>query len=88
MPSNYSRCDLGQRCVLKTKNNKVFTKYTLVCIMSSKGIVGYELYENGGMNVVRMIEFINKYIKKLRKKLKRQEMNYYIMFHINQKPML
>ena len=31
--------------------------------MSSKGIVGYELYENGGMNAVRMIEFINKYIK-------------------------
>jgi len=63
MPSNYSRCNLGQRCVLKTKNNKVFTKYTLVCAMSSKRIIGYELYENGGMNALRMIEFINKYIK-------------------------
>ena len=68
MPSNYSRCNLGQRCVLKTKNNKVFTKYTLVCAMSSKGIVGYELYENGGMNAVRMIEFINKFIKTKYKK--------------------
>lgn len=63
MPSNYSRCDLGKRCVLKTKNNKVFTKYTLVCAMTSKGIIGFELYEKGGMNAERMIEFINKYIK-------------------------
>jgi transposase len=62
IPSNYSRCDLSKRCVLKTKNNKVFTKYTLVCAMTSKGI-GFELYEKGGMNAERMIEFINKYIK-------------------------
>ena len=62
MPSNYSRCNLGQRCVLKTKNNRVFTKYTLVCAISSNGIVGYELYEDGGINAVRMIEFIDKFI--------------------------
>lgn len=63
MPSGYSRCKLGQRCVLKTKNNKVFIKYTLVCAMSSKGIIGHELYEKGGMNAELMILFINKYIK-------------------------
>lgn len=39
MPSSYSRCKLGKRCVLKTKNNKVFVKYTLVCAMTSKGII-------------------------------------------------
>ncbi len=65
MPSNYSRCNLGQRCVLKTKNNRVFTKYTLVCAISSNGIIGYELYENGGINAVRMIEFIDKFINNL-----------------------
>ena len=63
MPSNYSRCNLGQRCVLKTTNNKVFIKYTLVCAMTTKGIVGYELYEEGGMTSERMIEFVNKFIK-------------------------
>tara|TARA_B100000524_G_C23643361_1_gene367549 strand:+ start:221 stop:826 length:606 start_codon:yes stop_codon:yes gene_type:complete len=47
MASNYSRCDLGKRCVKKTTDNRVFTKYTLVCAMNSKGIIGYELYENG-----------------------------------------
>ena len=62
MPSNYSRCDLGRRCVLKTKNNKVFTKYTLVCAMTSNGIIGFELYEKGGMNSERMIKFIDNYI--------------------------
>ena len=31
--------------------------------MSSKGIIGYELYENGGMNAVRMVKFIYKFIK-------------------------
>jgi hypothetical protein len=63
MPSNYSRCKLGKRCVLKTTNNKVFVKYTLVCAMTSKGIIGYELYEKGGMNSERMVSFINKFIE-------------------------
>lgn len=31
--------------------------------MTSKGIIGYELYENGGMNSERMIAFIDKFIK-------------------------
>lgn len=37
-------------------------KYTLVCAINSKGIVGFELYENGGMNLIRMKEFLKKYI--------------------------
>ena len=63
MISNYSRCELGKRCVHKTKNNKVFVKYTLVCAINSKGIVGWILYESGGMTSDRMIHFINKFIK-------------------------
>ena len=39
MASNYSCCDLGKRCVKKTADNRVFTKYTLVCAMNSKGII-------------------------------------------------
>ena len=30
--------------------------------MSSKKIIGWELYENGGMTSNRMVQFINKYI--------------------------
>jgi len=60
--NNYSRCKLGKRCVKKTTNNVVFKKYTLVCAINSKGIVGFELYENGGMNLQRMKDFLKKYI--------------------------
>ena len=63
MTASYSRCELGRRCVKKTKDNKVFKKYTLVSAISSKGIVGWILYESGGMTSNRMVEFINKFIK-------------------------
>ena len=42
--------------------NKVFKKYTLVCAINSRGIVGWILYEVGGMNSSRMVEFIDKFI--------------------------
>ena len=58
MTSNYSRCDLGKRCVKKTTDNKVFKKFTLVCAMTSKRIIEWKLYEKGGMNAVRMVSFI------------------------------
>lgn len=63
MTASYSRCELGRRYVKKTKDNKVFKKYTLVSAISSKGIVGWILYESGGMTSNRMVEFINKFIK-------------------------
>ena len=39
-----------------------FLEHTLVCAMSTKGIVGYELYEKGGMTFERMIDFVSKFI--------------------------
>ena len=68
MPFNYSRCELGERCVSKTKDNKVFKKFTLVCAITSKGVIEWTLYENGGMTAIRMIEFINKFINNKFKK--------------------
>ena len=66
---NYSRCELGKRCVMKTKDNRVFKQYTLVVAMNSKGIIGWVLYEKGGMNTERMIEFLKKYVLKKRNNL-------------------
>ena len=63
MTAPYSRCELGRRCVKKTTDNKVFKKFTLVSAISSKGVVGWILYENGGMTSERMVQFINKFIK-------------------------
>ena len=62
MTASYSRCDLGKRCVKKTTDNKVFIKYTLVAISNIK-VIGWTLYEKGGMTAERMVEFIDENIK-------------------------
>jgi len=54
--NNYSRCKLGKRCVKKTTNNAVFKKYTLVCAINNQKIIGWELYEYGGMNAERIVD--------------------------------
>lgn len=59
---SYSRCDLGKRCVKKTTDNRVFKKFTLVCAICSKGVIGWILYEKGGMTSERMKYFIEKNI--------------------------
>ena len=59
---SYSRCKLGKRCVMKTKNNKVFTKYTILAGISSNGLIGLRIYEKGGMSGERIVEFIENFI--------------------------
>jgi transposase-like protein len=49
MMKEYSRCEIGQRCIVKTDDNIVFQKFTLVVAMSNSKCVGYKLYEKGGM---------------------------------------
>ena len=63
MVSSYSRCKLGSRCVKRTKDNKVFIKFTLICAINSNGVVGWTLYNSGGITGERMRIFINKFIK-------------------------
>jgi transposase/transposase-like protein len=66
----YSRCKLGKRCITTTTNNIVFRKFTLLVAVSSKGVVGYTLYQEGGVTGERLDEFIKKYISdKYKKKL-------------------
>ena len=43
---------------MKTVNNSVFIKYSLVVAINSKGVVGWKLYEKGGMSGVRMVSFL------------------------------
>lgn len=62
MVHTYSRCELGRRCVHKTKDNKVFVKFTLLVAISSNGIVGWILFEKGCVNSERMVEFFQKFI--------------------------
>ena len=54
--------DIGKRCVIKTESQEVFKKYTGIFAISTKGVLGWELYENSGINTVRLVEFLEKYI--------------------------
>ena len=47
---------------MKTESQEVFKKYTGIFAISSKGVIGYEVYKKGGINSNRMIDFINKFI--------------------------
>ena len=58
----YSRCYLGRRCKIKTSNQFVFRKFTLLVAISNSKIVGKELYEKGGMTAERFLKFLEKNI--------------------------
>jgi len=58
----YSRCNLGRRCIIKTSNQFVFRKFTLLVAISNSKCVGKELYEKGGMTKERLLEFLEKHV--------------------------
>ena len=37
--------ELGKRCVVKTESQEVLKKYTGIFAISSKGVIGYEVYK-------------------------------------------
>lgn len=63
MIQEYSRCKIGRRCVEKTTDNIVFRKFTLLVAISYNGLIGYKLYEQGGMTGDRFVNFYNNFIK-------------------------
>jgi transposase len=54
----YSKCSLGKRCVIKTDDNYVFRKFTLLCAISNSKCIGATLYKEGGMTKERFVEFL------------------------------
>lgn len=58
----YSKCQLGRRCIIKTDDNYVFRKFTLLCAINNKKCVGTSLYKEGGMTKERFVEFLEQYI--------------------------
>ena len=64
----YSR--KGKRCIIKTQSQEVFKKYTGIFAISVDGVIDWDLYEKGGINTDRLIDFLEKNItSKLRNKL-------------------
>jgi transposase len=67
---NHCYSEKGKRCVIKTQSQEVFKKYTGIFAISVNGVVGWDLYEKSGINVDRMVEFLeanitNKFKNKL-----------------------
>ncbi len=54
--------EVGKICVIKTNSQEVFKKYTGVFAISIKGVIGYELYNKGGIDSDRLLIFLERFI--------------------------
>jgi len=67
---NHCYSEKGKRCVIKTQSQEVFKKYTGIFAINVDGVVDWDLYEKGGINTDRLINFLEQNItNKLRNKL-------------------
>ena len=62
MIMEYSRCELGKRCIVKTDDSYLFRKFTLLVAISNSKCIGWILYDKGGMTKERLVEFLEKFI--------------------------
>jgi transposase len=58
----YCYNDIGKRCVIKTKSQEVFKKYTGIFAISNKGVIAWKLYEKSGIDSNRLVKFLKKII--------------------------
>ena len=54
--------ELGKRCIVKTHSQEVFKKYTGIFAISTKGVLGWKLYDKGGINSERLYDFLQEHI--------------------------
>lgn len=54
--------EIGKRCIIKTKSQEVFKKYTAIFAISHKGVIGWKLYEKSGIDTNRLRDFIKESI--------------------------
>lgn len=59
---NHCYSDLGKRCIIKTQSQEVFKKYTGIFAISYEGVLGWNLYDKGGIDSNRLYDFLEKYI--------------------------
>jgi hypothetical protein len=59
---NHCYNEIGKRCVIKTQSQEVFKKYTGIFAISTKGVLGWDLYEKSGINTDRLYEFLEIHI--------------------------
>lgn len=59
---NHCYSNKGKRCVIKTQSQEVFKKYTGVFAITVKGVIGWDLYDKGGINTDRLVDFLEQHI--------------------------
>jgi transposase len=62
MVRKYCREKIGKRCTMKTYSQEVFKKFTGIFAISTRGCVGYHVYDSGGINSERLIEFLGEHV--------------------------
>ena len=60
---SYSRCKLKRRCVIKTKDNVVFQKYSLILAVTTQGPELWQMFDKGSVFAERLEEFLTKLLK-------------------------
>lgn len=55
---NHCYSELGKRCIIKTQSQEVFKKYTAIFAINYKGVIGWTLYEKGGIDSLRLKKFL------------------------------
>jgi hypothetical protein len=53
---------LGKRCIIKTSSQEVFKKYTGIFSISTEGVLGWDLYDKGGIDSNRLYGFLQEHI--------------------------
>ena len=49
-------------CVVKTHSQEVFKQYTGIFAISTKGILGWKLYDKWGINSEKLYDFLQQHI--------------------------
>ena len=67
---NHCYSNKGKRNVIKTQSQEIFKKYNRIFAISVNGVIHWDLYEKGGINTDRLVDFLeNNITSKLRNKL-------------------
>ena len=69
MVRKYCRNTIGKRCIIKTNSQEVFKKYTGIFAVTTRGCIDYEIYERGGINTERLLEFLKRILGRRHNKL-------------------
>jgi hypothetical protein len=58
---------LSKRCVITTNSQEVFKKYTAIFAINYKGVIGWTLYNKGGIDSDRLYKFLEENITSIYK---------------------